>query len=179
VIKGELVNLRAVDRHDAPDIYRWLNNPEVMRYWGMPSSCPSLSRVQHLIEEWLEAEARTSLPQVLVVESFEAKSTGFVQFGEYKPNARSLELSVLIGDPGQWGRGLGSDVLDTVITTCFDDWGLRRIWVRSEAANERAQRMFTRLGFIHEATLRDASFFDGSFHDVLVFGLLRSEFDER
>ncbi len=178
MIKGELVNLRAVDRHDAPEIYRWLNSPEVMQHWGTPSSSPSLSRVQHLIEEWLESEAQNGRPQVLVVESFEAKPIGFVQFGEHNLSARSLEFSMLIGDPAQWGRGLGSDVLETVISTCFDDWGLRRLWARSEASNERAQRMFTRLGFVQEATLRDASFFDGNFHDVLVYGLLSSEFNE-
>jgi RimJ/RimL family protein N-acetyltransferase len=66
-------------------------------------------------------------------------------------------------------------MLETVIETCFDEWNLRRIWARSEAFNERAHRLLKRCGFFHEATLRDASFFEGAFHEVLVFGLLASD----
>jgi len=175
VIKGELVNLRAVDRHDAPDIYRWLNNSDVMRYWGLPSSSPSLTEVQRQIEAWLDGEAMFERPQCLVIETLESEPIGFVALGEFKAESRSTELSLLIGEPAHWGLGFGSDALTTIADACFDDWNIRRIWARSEAFNERAHRMFRRCGFTHEATRRDASFFDGQFHDVLVFGLLVSD----
>jgi RimJ/RimL family protein N-acetyltransferase len=177
VLRGELVNLRAVDRHDAASINRWLNNPDVMRYWGLPSSTPSLTEVQRQIEDWLDQEGRLDRPACLIVETLEAELIGFVSFGEFKPDSRSTELSLLIGEPEWWGRGYGTDVLQTVIATCFDDWNLRRLWARSEAFNERAHRLFKRCGFTHEATLRDASYFEGAYHDVLVFGLLAA--DER
>jgi RimJ/RimL family protein N-acetyltransferase len=51
------------------------------------------------------------------------------------------------------------------------------LWARSEAFNERAHRLFKRCGFVQEATLRDASYFEGDYHDVFVFGLLAT--DER
>jgi len=175
VIRGELVNLRAVDRHDAADLHRWLNNPDVMCHWGLPSSSPSLTDVQRQIEGWLEGEAMLRRPQCLIIETLEAEPIGFVALGEFKTEARSTELSMLIGEPTYWGRRYGSDALNSVIAACFDDWNIRRVWARTEAFNERAQRMFRRCGFAHEATLRDASFFDGQFHDVLVFGLVASD----
>jgi RimJ/RimL family protein N-acetyltransferase len=175
VIKGELVNIRAADRHDAADLYRWFNNPDVMRYWGKPSSTPSLTEVQRQIEAWLDLEGRLGRPVSLIVETLEGKAVGLIQLNEYKPESRSAELSFFIGEPNLWGRGIGTDMLETVIETCFDEWNLRRIWARSEAFNERAHRLFKRCGFSHEATLRDASFFEGAFHDVLMFGLLASD----
>jgi ribosomal-protein-alanine N-acetyltransferase len=177
VLRGELVNLRAVDRHDAGDIYRWLNNPDVMRYWGLPSSTPSLTEVQRQIEIWLDLEATLGRPVCLVIENLEVEVIGFISLGEYIRDSRSTELSLLIGETSYWSKGFGTDALQTVVDTCFDDWNLRRLWARSEAFNERAHRLFKHCGFVHEATLRDASFFEGEYHDVLVFGLLVS--DER
>ncbi|MFL5760671.1 MAG: GNAT family N-acetyltransferase [Thermomicrobiales bacterium] len=175
MIKGDLVNLQAMDRHHAVELHRWLNNPEVMRYWGLPSSCPSLTEVQGHIEVWLEGEARLGRPECLMIETLESRTIGFIQFGEFNACAQSTELSMLIGEPELWRQGLGSDALGAAVTACFEDWGLRRIWARSEAFNERAHQVFKRIGFVHEATLRDASFFEGTFHDLLVFGLLESD----
>jgi RimJ/RimL family protein N-acetyltransferase len=175
VVRGELVNLRAVDRHDADSIHRWLNNPDVMRYWGLPSSTPSLTEVQRQIEDWLDQEGRLGRPVCVIIETLEAEVIGFVSFGEYRADSRSTELSLMIGEPEWWGRGFGTDVLRTVIATCFDDWNLRRLWARAEVFNERAHHLFKRCGFVHEATLRDASYCEGQFHKVLVFGLLATD----
>ena len=178
MLRGELVNLRAVDRPDAGHLYRWLNNPDVMRYWGLPSSTPSLTEVQREIEGWLDQEGQLGRPACLIIETLEAAPIGLVSFGEYKRGSRSTEISLLIGETNWWSRGIGTDVLQTVVSAAFDDWNLRRLWARSEAFNERAQRLFKRCGFVHEATLRDASYFEGAYHHVLVFGLLVSDLSE-
>ena len=62
-----------------------------------------------------------------------------------------------------------------IIDACFDAWNLNRVWLRAEADNVRAHRLYTRLGFTHEATLRDATYRDGEYVDVLVYGLLRTD----
>jgi L-amino acid N-acyltransferase YncA len=69
-------------------------------------------------------------------------------------------------------RGFGTDALETVLDACFAQWNLHRVWLRSEACNDRAHRLYRRCGFTHEATLRDASYLDGRYHDVLVFSIL-------
>jgi RimJ/RimL family protein N-acetyltransferase len=35
-----------------------------------------------------------------------------------------------------------------------------------------------RLGFVHEATLREAHFVNGAFHDLMIFAMLRSDWKE-
>jgi len=175
MLRGELVNLRAVDRHDADKFHHWLNNSDVMRYWGLPSSTPSLTEVQRRIEDWLDQEGRLGRPTCLIIETLEGEVIGFVLLGEYKPDHRSTEISLVIGETDWWGKGIGTDALRTVIAAAFDDWNLRRLWARSEAFNERAHRLFKRCGFVHEATLRDASYFEGTYRNVLVFGLLATD----
>jgi RimJ/RimL family protein N-acetyltransferase len=175
MIRGELVNLRAVERTDAPDLTRWFNDAELMRFWGIPDATVSSSEVQRRIEGWLEEESRLARPSSLIVETLEAESVGLVILSDYQSNHRSTALSLMIGERARWGEGLGGDALQTTVDACFASWNVHRVWLQVEAFNDRAQRLYRRCGFTHEATLREATFLDGRFHDVLVFGRLESD----
>jgi RimJ/RimL family protein N-acetyltransferase len=175
MIRGEQVNLRAVERPDAATIHAWLDDPEVMRGWGLGAAAPSLASVQRQIEGWLDDEARLDRPAALVIAALDGEPLGLIVLSQFRADGRSCELSLLIGDPARWGQGLGTDALRTVLAACFDDWNLHRVWLRSEAGNERAHSLYRRCGFTHEATLRDAAYLDGRYHDVLVFARLASD----
>jgi len=175
MILGELLNLRAVERTDAATLFRWLNDPRVMRFWGAPEHTISLAEVQRRIEEWLAQEMALGRPAALVAEALAGEAIGFAVVSRERPNDRSVELSLMIGEPERWGQGYGTDLLQTLVANCFDAWRLHRVWVRSEASNERAHRLYARCGFQLEATLRDAAFLDGHFEDVLLFALLEHE----
>ncbi len=174
-LRGERVDLRAVEREDAPVLHRWLNDPRVMRFWGSPAHTVSRVEMQRRIEGWLDREAALGRPACLMIETLEGEAIGHVVIGEERPEARSAELSIMIGEPDHWGQGYGTDALETLLDACFDAWNLHRVWVRSEATNPRAHRLYRRCGFVHEATLRDAAFLEGRWEAVLVFGLLRHQ----
>jgi len=177
MIRGELVNLRAAERADAPLLHRWLNDPDVGRGWGAPEQTVSLAEVGRRLEGWLANEADRGRPSCLVADALDGEPVGLVLLTGDEPAARGVELSLLIGDPARWGQGLGTDLLRAILGVCFEGWGLHRVWLRAEVANDRAHRLYARAGFTHEGTLRQASFFDGRHHDVLVYGLLAHEWD--
>ncbi len=179
MIQGELVNLRAVERADAPLLYRWLNDPVVMRGWGAPEHTVSAAEVQRRLEGYLQDETERGRPVCLVIETLEGEAIGQIVLSQEQPEARSAELSLMIGEPSLWGRGYGGDALQTAVAACFDAWNLHRVWLRSEAANTRAHRLYARCGFAHEGTLREAAFLDGRYQDVLVFGLLSHQHSAR
>jgi ribosomal-protein-alanine N-acetyltransferase len=175
MIRGESVNLRAVERTDASAIYGWFNDPDVTRWLGEPAASPSLALIQRHVEAWLEEEAGLDRPTALLIQTLDDEAIGLIVLSEYRPEARSSQLSILIGNRSHWGQGFGSDALRTVVDVCFHEWNLHRVWLRTEAGNRRAHRMYERCGFRLEATLRDAAFLDGRFEDVLVFSILENE----
>ena len=175
MIRGERINLRAVEREDAPLLYRWLNDPDTMRFWGAPGSTVSRAEVQRRIEDWLEREGTDGRPACLMVETLEGEPIGHVVFNQERSDAHAVELSLMIGEAAHRGQGLGNDLLDTCLSVCFDDWNLHRVWLRSEASNARAHRLYAGRGFTHEVTLRDAAFFDGHYENVFVFAKLRTD----
>ncbi len=175
MIQGELVNLRAVERDDTGRLHRWLNEPVTMRGWGWSAAAMSMAEVGRRVEAWLAEEAALGRPVGLIVETLEGEAVGLVVVAQDRPEARSVELSLLIGEPARRGRGLGRDALRTALEACFGGWNLHRVGLRSEAGNRRAQRLYRRCGFRREGTLRQAAFLDGRYEDVVLFGLLAEE----
>jgi RimJ/RimL family protein N-acetyltransferase/isopentenyldiphosphate isomerase len=171
MIRGELVNLRAVDLDDGRVVYRWLNDPLVMDGWGDSASTISQSGVTRKIAGWLDDEEKLGRPVAFVIERLEGEAIGLLVALPTDQERRVFQLSLLIGDPGEWGKGFGRDALDAFLDTAFDDWNVRRIWLEVEAGNERAERLYRAAGFELEATLRDARYRHGTRHDVRRFGL--------
>ena len=177
MLLGELVNVRAIEREDAPLVHRWLNDPLVMRGWGWSGPAVSRHEVVSQIEGWLAQEAAQGRPVALIAEALTGDAVGLIVLRVDRPEARSVELSLLVGDPVRWGQGLGGDMLQTILDACFGGWGIHRLGVRVEAGNERALALYRRGGFREEGRLRQAAFLGGQHADVVLFGLLAPEWE--
>lgn len=175
MIPGERLNLRAVERSDAPLIHRWRNDPAVMPGWGWSSPAPSLNLVAQEIEGWLALESPLGRPAALIAETLDGEPVGLVVLGVDRAEAHAVELSLLVGDPARWGQGFGADMVQTVLDACFMDWGIHRVGVRVEEDNTRALALYRRFHFHEEGRLRQAAFRDGRYRDILLFSLLAEE----
>lgn len=179
MIAGEFVNLRAIERKDVPILREWWNNPAVMRGWGWGAPVPSLHAIAQQVEDWLAQESALGRPAALIAETLDGEPVGLVTLRVDRPEARSVELSLLVGDPARWGQGIGADMLRGVLDACFEQWGILRVGLRVEEDNERALALYRRFDFQPEGRLRHAAFRDGRFWDLLLFSLLATEWTER
>jgi RimJ/RimL family protein N-acetyltransferase len=178
MIHGETINLRAVERHDVPLLHRWFNDPVVMNGWGWSAPARSIQHVAGQVEDWLAREIALGHPEALIAESLAGDHIGLVVVRIDRPEARSVELSLLV-DADRWGQGFGIDMMQTTLEACFAGWGVHRIGVRVEVGNERALALYRRLGFKEEGRLREAAFQDGRHEDVLLLAQLAAEWAAR
>lgn len=174
MLEGELTNLRAIERGDLELIYRWLDDSELMRWWGYGARAISLASVQDGIEQWLEQERALGHPVAFVIESLEGEATGLLVLSDIQPVDRSAELSCFLASAFR-EQGRGRDALETLFDAAFEQWNYHRITARCEAHNERAHAFFMANGFELEGRLRQARFIDGDWSDILVFGRIREE----
>ena len=174
MIRGELTNLRAVERNHAPDLYDLLNDEETLLGWGMAGDIRSRARIESEIEGWLEEERLHGRPTALVIETLDGRFAGLILLRPGEPTQRLVELSLAVAR-AERGRGIARDALSTVVDVCLEEWNLDRIQLRCEAANARAIAIYERLGFIHEATLRDATYTAGGYTDQLIYARIRSD----
>jgi RimJ/RimL family protein N-acetyltransferase len=87
----------------------------------------------------------------------------------------SAGLGISVGAPGDRGRGLGTDMLRSLVGFGFGMVRLERIWLDVYDMNPGARRVYERVGFVHEGTLRHAVFREGRYLDVLHMSILADE----
>jgi RimJ/RimL family protein N-acetyltransferase len=66
-----------------------------------------------------------------------------------------------------------------LIRHLFNDRQVERVWLTVLVWNEAAIRTYEKIGFVREGIRREDVWIDGGWHDQLVMGLMRHEFDVR
>ena len=85
------------------------------------------------------------------------------------------------GEIGYWilsnfqGKGLMTECVQACIKYGFEELNLNKIVIKCSSENIKSAAIPKRLGFTLEGTLRQERNRNGSFHDTLVFGLLKNE----
>ena len=174
MLTGELTNLRAVERTGAALVHRWLDDPELMRWWGYGARAVSVGAVQRQIEQWIDDERVFEHPLAFTIESLDGDPIGLMILSDLQPIDRGVEVSCFL-DAAHRDQGFGRDALETLIDALFTQWNYHRLTVRCEAHNARAHAFFAANGFWQEGTLRDARYLDGAWSDILIFGRIRGE----
>jgi RimJ/RimL family protein N-acetyltransferase len=89
------------------------------------------------------------------------------------------ELGMVIGSEENHGRGYGTEALELFLTFAFQELRLNRVELVCWAYNTRARRVYEKVGFVQEGVRRQKRFRFGTYHDVICYGLLKSEWEAR
>jgi len=72
-------------------------------------------------------------------------------------------------------QGLAQEAVGLLVAYLFGGYAAERISAVTDAENRPAQRLLEALGFRREGVLRRASFRDGRWCDMAIYGLVRGE----
>lgn len=173
-IETEKSVLRPLGENDLTDRYLgWLNDPEINRF--------SSRRQRQFTRDDLVAyvEEANRSPNKLLLGIFAREGDehiGNVLFDYFdRPNGIAT-VANLLGEPARWGGGFVVDADKHVIHFGFDQLGVRKVVLGNIAPNRASTFKSTSLGAKLEGRLRRHEAFEGSFVDVLNFGLFAEEF---
>lgn len=78
-----------------------------------------------------------------------------------------------------WGKGYGGEAIEWGLGFAFRMANLHRVTLTAFSYNERALRLYERLGFTRESCMREDVWYDGRWHDSIWFGMLEDEWMAR
>jgi RimJ/RimL family protein N-acetyltransferase len=166
------VLLRKLEPEDAPNLYRYRNDPDVTRCLGGFSSGYSLQG----IKEWIERRGDNSGDLVWAIADPESNTClGHAGLYQVDHRVRSSEFGILIGDSSRWGKGIGREVTSAILIYGFDELNMNRMDLSVLASTARAIRLYQSLGFVEEGVKREAQYRAGQYLDVVLMSILRSE----
>ncbi|MCC6703671.1 MAG: GNAT family N-acetyltransferase [Thermomicrobiales bacterium] len=180
MIQGILTNLRAIELDDTPLVHAWYNTPAVMDGWGVAVAAVSRTIVAERVAGWIDREREIERPVAFIIErAADSGPLGLFLAMPVGSERRIARISLLIGNPDDWGQGYGGDALDAFLEAAFDGWNLHRIELELEANNPRAARLYESAGFRREAVFRAHRFRAGERTDLAVLGLTADEWRAR
>ncbi|KAI0384785.1 acyl-CoA N-acyltransferase [Hypomontagnella monticulosa] len=76
------------------------------------------------------------------------------------------------------GKGYGSEAINWALDWAFRFGGFHRVGLSCYEYNNRGKRLYERLGFVNEGTVRECIWFNRAWHDETYYGMLESEWEK-
>ncbi len=163
----ERLELRPLKKEDGGDFLSIFSNPEVTRYYEV-DTMTNLLEASRLLDHFM-AIGRLGI-------SLKRDSGIIGSCGLFAINAEYFSASLGYDLAREyWGKGIMTEALRALLGYGFSSLGLNRINALTYPDNAASIRVLAGLGFKMEGTMREFGFWKGSFHDMDLHALLRSE----
>jgi RimJ/RimL family protein N-acetyltransferase len=168
-LTGQRVLLRPVTAADAPGLAEV--DQEARRLTGTHAR-----HTPEQLEHWYATRAdHDDRLDLAIVDRTGGRYAGEVVLNDLDRDNRSCGLRILLVGERFRGRGLGTEATRLVLAHAFDTVGLNRVALEVYDFNPRARRVYEKVGFVHEGTLRRALRWDGDWVDAHLMSVLADE----
>jgi [ribosomal protein S5]-alanine N-acetyltransferase len=168
------IELRALVRSDIEAILEWALDQEfcLANGWRFPND------PEKLRNHWTEiiTEPRADFQRFAIDDTGAILGYADLALIDWQEQCASFGIALARAN---WGKGIAATAGGLLLERAFETLKLGRIVAEVHASNERSLRLMTRLGFVREGILRLHETYRGQKQDVILFGLLRDEYQAR
>jgi ribosomal-protein-alanine N-acetyltransferase len=166
--------MRELVAADAPALFAIHGDAQAMRWYGADPMI-DVRQAQRLIDIFA---GWRRMPQPGARWGIQRKSDDLLigTCGLFKWN-RGWQTCTVGYELARSARGVGamSEALTAALTWGFEHMKLNRIEAQIHPENAASLKLAQGLGFVQEGRAREAGFWQGEYHDLLQFGLLRKD----
>jgi RimJ/RimL family protein N-acetyltransferase len=169
-ITGKKVKLREKKITDVRNDYQWQADPELANLDAAPTLDMSFSVYLLDYSSMINHKDRRRFP--LAIETLDGKHIGNCTCYDIDLKKGEAQVGIMIGDRAYWDKGYGVDVINTFINHIYKTSSLNRLYLKTLEWNKRAQKCFSKCGFIPCGSLKR----DG--YDFLLMELKREQWEK-
>ena len=169
MLTGERVVLRPVRPDDVEPLWRMRQDRLT---WAQTNDAPLLP--QTLAEYRARYEVPSTSDDAHFAVDVDGRLVGRAVLFKVDALARVGEVGLSLLAEAR-GHGYGRDVLRVLLDYAFRSRNLRRVHLQTLASNAPALAAYRAVGFVEEGRLREHAWVEGTYDDVVVMSVLRSE----
>ena len=173
MIETKRTFLRALEKDDLIIRTKWLNNT-VFRENLFLKFPISITETEMWFERILIDKTRKDF---IIILKENKKPIGLAGYIGIDWINRKAEPFIAIGDTKMWGKGIGTEVVHSLLNFGFNELGLNRMYGFMLDTNEGALKMDLKAGFISEGLLKEDILIHGVFHDRIMLGITKKVFN--
>ena len=148
----------------------WLNDLEVTKYMQKPYFQTFKS-----MYAYLEAMKAPNLWMGIYTET--GKHIGNISLKDNSANKYYSEISVMIGNKDEWGKGYATEAITLLTDYCFRVRNIHKLRAGAVVDNVGCIKAFTNAGYRKETIEAEAVFCEGKFRDIVIMSYLKKEWE--
>jgi RimJ/RimL family protein N-acetyltransferase len=159
---GNKVRLVPLEQNHLDSIMEGWNNPEMRKFLGgyIPHS-------RETEKEWIQStleKMKNRTEFVFVIEKLLDDSfLGTVAIHGIDWLSRTGDVGIAIHKPENWNKGYGTEAMQLLIEFCWTSLNMRRLELSVHDFNERAKKLYEKLGFKECGVFHKKYFIDGKY----------------
>jgi len=170
-----MITLREISRDDLPVINRWRRDPVIADGVGAPRRFIGIDVDLKWYDDYLAHRGQEVRCAVCLAES--GQLVGMTSLTRIDSVHRNAEFHIVVGEPEVKNRGVGTAAARTMVRHGFFDLNLHRIYCSILRDNVGSIRVCEKAGFRPEGTARQGAYKNGSYHDLMLMGVLKSDLE--
>lgn len=173
MFENKIIKLRKLSTNDYSTYHNWRNDIEVMKTTSPQLDIYTLEET----EQFISVIASQANAKGYMIEHKESGQTvGIVSLINIDYKNRSAECILDIGERDMWGKGIGTSAMSLILGFAFYELNLHRVYLQVFSFNERAIKLYEKMGFTHDGKFREAIYRDGRWHDTVIMSILKKEY---
>jgi len=147
---------------------------------SQPDHVKSMVSLETELEKDLKGED-TEVRRYVIEEKSSGKAIGWcsIRFHSWARKYHNADLGLCIGEKDKWAKGYGTEVTRLLLQEAFEQLNLHKVGWWTFAENKASIALAEKFGFKEEGRLQEQNFFNNQFHDSVIFGLLKSQYEKR
>lgn len=144
-LKGDIVELRALEPEDLQFLYELENNPDI---WEISGTLKPYSK--HVLQLYLKNAHRDifEVKQLrLCICNKKGQTIGLIDLYDFDPKNRRAGVGIIIMEKGERNKGAGTEALSLLMKYAFSILDLRQLFANVGEENTASIRLFSKLGF--------------------------------
>jgi len=174
VLSGKRVYLRPLTRADLVYLRKWSEDAEIR---GLIGEVASMSQAdsERFLKKVYDDSSREWFVVVLKNSNQVIGEAGLLRMD---PAWRTTDVSVIISEKEEWGKGYGTEAIHLLLDRAFRHLDFHRVAIGVVGFNDRALRFWEKIGFRKEGVHRDGYYYDHKYYDFVMMSILEDEFRE-
>lgn len=165
--------IRMVDKTDLPFITQVRTSEHVQNNVGVV-----LFTNEHNQQKWFEKVSGDPTQFYAMFEIREEgrwRSLGYLRITEIDHKNKSMCVGGDIIEE-ESGKGYGREMYKLILELGFNVWGMHRLWLLVLEKNERARRLYKKMGFVEEGKYRESVYKSGAYENYILMSILDREY---
>ncbi len=175
IFEGKLIRLRGIEPSDWEKHAQWDRDTEMARLTYEIPFPQSAAWAQ----EWAEREAKRGAENDqfrFQIETLDGVLVGSINTHTTHPRNGTFSYGISIIDEHR-RKGYAAEAIRLLLSYFFNERRYQKCNAEVYAFNQPSMRLHERLGFTLEGRLRRMIYTGGAFHDALIYGITREEFE--